>query len=105
MASILAFFRRLLRALGFGRHEPAAHAAPAPKPPPHETAEPKLGGVRPGPVVTTQAMPLLVATDGVFPGRGDAGSTPYFTLGMVQTFAGFGSAFGAPRAEGRAFRS
>ena len=47
------------------------------------------------------AMPLLVALTGEFPARGDGGTNAYFTLGMVQTFAGFSAAFGAPRAAGQ----
>jgi microcystin-dependent protein len=67
----------------------------------------KLG--RPGPptppplppAAPTLALPLLVALSGEFPTRGDGGTNAYFTLGMVQTFAGFIPAFGAPRAQGQ----
>jgi microcystin-dependent protein len=56
---------------------------------------------RPAPGPTTLAMPQLVALSGEFPSRGDGGTNAYFTLAMVQTFAGFGAAYGAPRAEGQ----
>ena len=107
MARILAFFRRLLAFLGFGRHESAPHAAPpapaaaAPAPSPHPAEKPMVGGERPAPGPTTLAMQQLVALAGQFPTRGDGGTNAYFTLGMVQTFAGFSSAYGAPRAEGQ----
>lgn len=114
MAWILAFFRRLLRFLGFGRSAPAPDAAPAPppdapaasapatpEPPSHEMAEPELDAFRPAPGPTTQALQQLMALAGEFPTRGDGGTNAYFTLGMVQTFAGLGAAFGAPRAEGQ----
>ena len=99
MASILAFFRRLLRMFGLGGHAPVADATPAPSPP--SPAMPGLGAGRPAPDPVTLAMPQLVATDGQFPTRGDGGTNAYFTLGMIQTFAGFTSAYGAPRAEGQ----
>jgi microcystin-dependent protein len=104
MASIRAFLRKLWRLLGFGRPEPEAQAAAAPATPPppaRESDEPRLGAFRPGPVVTTQAMPQLVALAGEYPARSDGGTNAYFTLAMVQTFAGFSPAFGAPRSEGQ----
>ena len=112
MASILAFFRRLLRFLGFGGNRTAPHAAPAqpapatpapatPAPSPHPVEKPMLDGERPAPGPTTLAMPQLVALSGEFPTRGDGGTNAYFSLAMVQTFAGSIPAFGAPRAEGQ----
>jgi microcystin-dependent protein len=107
MASILAFFRRLLSFFGLGRHEPVPHAAPAPPPAipaaatPAPAEEPALDAFRPAPGPTTLAMPQLVAMSGQFPMRGDGGTNAYFTQAMVQTFAGSLSAFGAPRAEGQ----
>lgn len=164
MASILAFFRRLLRFFGLGGYEPEAQAAPPPStqpaeviaaaaaraedaiavlqseaggstadaeearadlariaaeagsppspppPPPPPPAAPALAHPhpevmadvgRPAPGPTTQAMPQLMAIAGEFPTRGDGGATANFTLGMVQTFAGLGGAFGAPRAQGQ----
>ena len=104
MSSIRAFLRKLLRSLGFGSPEPETNMAPAPvtpTPPATDTAEPRLGAFRPAPGPTTQAMPQLVALAGEFPTRGDGGTNAYFTLAMVQTFAGFSPAFGAPRAEGQ----
>jgi len=103
MASILAFLRRLLRFLGFGAAQPAPHAPPASLPPPPPSLAPRpqeLGGERPMPT-TTLAMPQLMALTGEFPTHGDGGTNAYFTLGMVQTFAGSLSAFGAPRTEGQ----
>jgi microcystin-dependent protein len=115
MAALLAFIRRLLRFLGFGRSEPEVYAAPAPPaatpaapapatperatPRVMEESEPVVGRPAPGP--TTLAMPQLVALSGEFPTRGDGGTNAYFTLAMVQTFAGSIPAFGAPRAEGQ----
>lgn len=112
MASILAFFRRLLSFLGLGRHEAVPHAAPVPpsaaRAPPAAPVSPHpevmVGGERPGPGPTTLAMPQLMALSGEFPTRGDGGTNAYFTLGMVQTFAGLGPAFGAPRTEGQALQ-
>ena len=109
MASILAFFRRLLRSLGLAGPEQEAHAAPpsAPAAPapvlsaPPPRVEAGLGGEAPYPPSTTLAMPQLMATSGQYPARGDGGTTAYFTQGMVQTFAAFIPAFGAPRAEGQ----
>jgi microcystin-dependent protein len=114
MASILAFFRRLLRFFGIGGPESVSHAAPAspppapaapapatPAPPLHEMEEPMGDGFRPAPGPTTLAMPQLMALSGQFPTRGDGGTNAYFTLGMVQTFAGSSAAYGAPRAEGQ----
>jgi microcystin-dependent protein len=108
MASILAFFRRLLRLLGLAGPEPDTHSAPAPAPaapaapvPPHPQVEVGLGGQAPYPTPATLAMPQLVATSGQYPTRGDGGTTAYFTQAMVQTFAAFIPAFGAPRAEGQ----
>jgi len=120
MASILAFFRRLLRFLGLGGPDRDAHAAPPPAPaapaaptpapaptapaapaPPHPHPEVMIGGERPAPGPTTLAMPQLVALSGEFPTRGDGGTNAYFTLAMIQTFAGSIAAFGAPRAEGQ----
>jgi microcystin-dependent protein len=63
--------------------------------------EPGLGALRPAPGPTALAMPQLMALAGQFPTRGDGGTNAYFTLGMVQTFAGLSPAFGAPRAEGQ----
>jgi microcystin-dependent protein len=96
MASIRAFLRQLQRFFGFGSPEPETHPAPAP-----ERGEPGVDAFRPAPGPTTQAMPQLVALAGEFPTRGDGGTNAYFTLGMVQTFAGLSPAFGAPRAEGQ----
>jgi microcystin-dependent protein len=114
MASLLAFFRRLLRLLGLGGHEPDAGAPatpppptptlPAPPPaapPPHDIAEATIGAGRPGPGPTTRAMPQLIALAGQYPMRGDGGTNAYFTQAMIQTFAGSIPAFGAPRAEGQ----
>ena len=123
MASLLAFIRRLLRFLGLAGPDrdaqaapPPAPAAPAPPPapaapappsspaapaPPHPHPEVVVGGARPAPGPTTLAMPQLVALSGEFPTRGDGGTNAYFTLAMVQTFAGLSPAFGAPRAEGQ----
>jgi microcystin-dependent protein len=114
MASLLAFFRRLLRLLGLGGHEPDAGApatppppaptlpAPPPAPPrPHAMAEATIGAGRPAPGPTTRAMPQLMALAGQYPMRGDGGTNAYFTQAMVQFFAGSIPAFGAPRAEGQ----
>jgi microcystin-dependent protein len=99
MASILAFFRRLF---GLGGHDPAPHATPAPPAPsPYSAEEPMPGGERPAPGPTTLAMPLLMALTGEYPARGDGGTNAYFTTAMVQTFAGFSGAYGAPRTEGQ----
>lgn len=114
MASILAFIRRLLRFLGLAGPDHDAHAAPSAAPaappapsapaapsPPHPHPEVVIGGERPGPSPPMPAMPQLVALSGQFPTRGDGGTNAYFTLAMVQTFAGSIAAFGAPRAEGQ----
>lgn len=104
MASILALFRRLLRFLGLGGDAPAAHAAPGQAtlaPPAEPAAGRSVGAERPAPTPTVLAMPQLVALSGQFPTRGDGGTNAYFTLGMVQTFAGILPAYGAPRAEGQ----
>src|SRR3954470_6283921 len=99
MASILALFRRLFRFLGFGGAEPVPPAAPAPHSP--AAVPPKLAAGAPAPGPTALAMPQLVALSGEFPARGQGGTNAYFTLAMVQTFAGSIPAFGAPRAEGQ----
>ena len=99
MASFFAALRRLFRFLGLGRSEPAAHAAAAPPPPP-PVATPNLGVARPAPIPVTQAMTQLVAVNGVYPAH-DAGGNACFTLGMVQTFAGFSSVYGTSRAQGQ----
>jgi microcystin-dependent protein len=109
MASFLSALRRLLHFLGLGGQEPASQAAPAhptpapatPPPPAARGAEPPVGGARPGPTPTVLAMPQLVALSGQFPTRGDGGTNAYFTLAMVQTFAGFLPAYGALHAEGQ----
>jgi microcystin-dependent protein len=93
MASIRSFLRKLRGFIGLD--------GPAAPTPPAAGAEPGLGASRPAPGPTTQAMPQLVALAGEFPTRGDGGTNAYFTLAMVQTFAGLGPAFGAPRAEGQ----
>jgi microcystin-dependent protein len=109
LASLIAALRRLLRLLGLmDSAVPAAprHPAremtepsltkPAPTPTPPSPAPPP-----PAPVVKpTLALPQLFATGGAFPVR--TGDEPAgFTLGMVQSFAGPGGAFGAPPADGR----
>ena len=97
MASILAFFRRLFGSSGEGSPPPPS-ATPAQ---PGETASaPTLGVGKPGPAPVTLTLPQLVAIDGQFPTRGEGGPAA-FTLGMIQNFAGFTSAYGAPRAEGQ----
>jgi len=105
MAWILAAFRRLFHALGFGGSKPVSQDGPAqaaPTPPmPEPPSAAMLGSERPGPGPTSLAMPQLVALSGQFPARGDGGTNAYFTTAMVQTFAGSGSAYGAPRAEGQ----
>src|SRR5947209_6283788 len=105
MASFLVALRRFLRFLGLGGHEPEAQQAPppsaAPAEPAQKVAQAPLGGERPAPGPTTRAMPQLMALSGEFPTRGDGGTNAYFTLAMVQTFAGLGPAYGAPRAEGQ----
>jgi microcystin-dependent protein len=45
-----------------------------------------------------------MALAGEFPAHGDGGTNAYFTLGMVQTFAGSSAAFGAPRTTGQALQ-
>ncbi len=59
-------------------------------------AEPKAG-----PAPATLAMPQLVATSGWYPSQGFDQADPYFTMGMIHSFAGSIPAFGAPRAEGQ----
>lgn len=49
----------------------------------------------------TLAVSQLVATSGWYPSRGFGQADPYFTMGMIHSFAGSISAYGAPRAEGQ----
>ena len=53
------------------------------------------------PAPATLAMPQLVALSGWYPSHGFDQADPYFTMGMIQSFAGTTSAYGAPRAEGQ----
>ena len=109
MASILAFFRRLLHLLGLGGRaqqdgQASAPSSPASAPPgsPAPVETPTLGAGKPAPVSPTLALPQLMAIAGQFPSRGGTGSAS-FTQGMVQSFAGFVPAYGAPRAEGQTY--
>ena len=117
MASILAALRNLLRRLGLSGPRqavsppppPAAHSKGQPiesgtvttplVPPVDPEPEPSLGAE--SPTEATLAMPQLVAVQGVFPTRGDGGTTAMVTQGMVESFAGLSPVFGAPRAEGQ----
>ena len=49
----------------------------------------------------TLAMSQLVATSGWYPSQGFDQADPYFTMGMIHSFAGSIPAYGAPRAEGQ----
>src|SRR4051812_42609202 len=100
MAWIVAAFRRLLHALGFGGSGPAPQGGAAPAVPIAAPVPPTLGEDRIGSGPTTLSMPQLVALSGQFPAR-DGGTNAYFTLAMVQTFAGSIAAYGAPRAQGQ----
>ena len=53
------------------------------------------------PAPATLAMPQLVALSGWYPSQGFDEGDPYFTMGMIQSFAGPITAYGAPRAEGQ----
>jgi microcystin-dependent protein len=101
LARLIDALRRLLRIFGFGtpaqrddspQSEPRL-AQPAPEPAPIDPAAAP-------PVQPALALFQLVATSGEVPMR--AGDDPAgFTLGMIQSFAGTGAAFGAPAADGR----
>ncbi len=119
MASILAVLRNLLRRLGLSGPEQAVSPPPPPPPAAHSegrSIESKTEPTRPAPTVVaesggslgaepsteaTLAMPQLVAVQGVFPVRGDGGTTAMVTLGMIQSYAGLSPVFGVPRAEGQ----
>ena len=53
------------------------------------------------PAPATLAMPQLVALSGWYPSQGFDQADPYFTMGMIHSFAGSIPAFGALRAEGQ----
>lgn len=52
---------------------------------------------------STLALTSLLDIAGDYPQRGTGGTTPVFTLGMIQTMAPVLDAFGAPDAEGQQF--
>ena len=52
---------------------------------------------------STLALTSLIDIAGDFPQRGTGGTTPVFTLGMIQTMAPVLDAFGAPDAQGQQF--
>lgn len=52
---------------------------------------------------STLALTSLLEIAGDFPQRGTGGTTPVFTLGMIQTMAPVLDAFGAPDAQGQQF--
>ncbi|HMJ92580.1 MAG TPA: tail fiber protein [Allosphingosinicella sp.] len=54
-----------------------------------------------GAAPATLAMAQLVATNGWYPTQGFGQADPYFTMGMIHSFAGTIPAYGAPRAEGQ----
>ena len=64
------------------------------------SAEPQPAVGRPSPPPTTLAVPHVVAIGGSYPGR-DGGTPACLTMGMVHTFAGATSVYGAPLAQGQ----
>lgn len=108
LARLIHALRRLFRIFGFGTSaHPAEQGGGYPPPKPHPTEAATVSPVptppvpqRPVPPTTVLALPQLVATAGEFPVRNGDGAAS-FTLGMIQTAAGAGEAFGAPAADGR----
>jgi microcystin-dependent protein len=107
LARLIHALRRLFRIFGFGASaHPSEQGGGYPPPGPHlsEAAVPTPPAPErptpPPPVKPMLALPQLVATGGEFPVRSGDGAAS-FTLGMIQSAAGAGGAFGAPAADGR----
>lgn len=115
LASLIGALRRVFGLFGLAGPPAAATPCPAPDsgraglgqpgPTPPAPPVPPAPSPSPAPTPPQPAKPVLaltqfVATGGEFPAR--AGDDPAgFTLGMIQSFAGTGDAFGAPPADGR----